>query len=196
MKNIVGTVLLATLLIIPATAFPAGEETAARETPKTPEGYRIGCGDILRIEFWQNENLTKEVVVLRDGTITMPLIGEVTASGKTLEELGDDVRKAILPYVPEPELSISVIRPASMQIYVIGRVNRPGEFMLSSELNVLQALAIAGGPNSYAETGKIRIFRREGDRTRIFDFDYDKVTRGKMLEQNIILERGDTIVVP
>ena len=158
--------------------------------------YRIGTGDVLSISVWKDESLTRQVVVLPDGTISFPLIGRVQAADKALEELKEIVRKRLTRYVPDPIISMEVIQVNSLKVYVIGKVNRSGRFDLKDHINVLQALALAGGLNPYAKNGKIKIFRKTGDKTVILPFDYDAVAKGKALEQNVLLESGDVIVVP
>jgi polysaccharide export outer membrane protein len=99
-------------------------------------------------------------------------------------------------YIPEPILTVIVQQANSMQIYVIGKVNRPGHFQLSGNLNVMQALAMAGGLNTFAKADDIRIYREKGEQTVVYPFAYEKVAAGKKMEQNIVLHRGDVIVVP
>jgi polysaccharide export outer membrane protein len=170
----------------------AGGETAVDFGPD----YLLGPGDIIDIAVWKDETLTKSVVVLPDGKISFPLIGEIRAAGRTVPQLKQEITKKISPYAPDPIISIEVRQVNSMLVYVIGRVNTPGRFSLNTNINVLQALTMAGGLNSFAKRDKIRIFRREGGKTTIFRFKYDDVTEGSDLEQNIVLQRGDIIVVP
>lgn len=161
-----------------------------------PDQYLIGAGDVLEISLWKNDDLKKEVMVLPDGTISFPLIGQVTASNRTLAQLTAQIREKIVKYVPDPVLSVSIRSVNSMHIYVIGKVNIPGRFVLNANVTVLQALSMAGGFNPFAQTDDIRIFRQENGETTIYGFDYTKVSRGKQLEDNIPLQRGDVIVVP
>ncbi|HVP79216.1 MAG TPA: polysaccharide biosynthesis/export family protein [Thermodesulfobacteriota bacterium] len=158
--------------------------------------YIIGPGDILDISVWKDESLTKSVVVLPDGKIAFPLIGQVTARGKTVAQLKEEIEEKISPYVPDVTLSVEVKQVNSVLVYVIGRVNSPGRFALNVHVNVLQALSMAGGLNPFAKRSSIKIFRQEGNQTLIFDFDYDGVVDGKHLRQNITLKRGDVVVVP
>ena len=166
------------------------------EADKESEDYLIGPGDVLDISVWKDETLTRSVVVLPDGKLSFPLIGEVMAMGKTVARLKKEIQDKLVPFVPDITLSLEVKQVNSMLIYVIGRVNTPGRFPLNVNVNVLQALSIAGGCNAFAKRDKIKIFRQEGDKTRIFNFQYDGVVEGKLLEQNIILKRGDVVVVP
>jgi polysaccharide export outer membrane protein len=156
--------------------------------------YRIGPGDVLNIEVWKDAALSRLVTVLPDGKITFPLIGELTAGDRTVAELKKEIGK-ISRFVPTPpHREVGGEQPPH---YVLGRVTAPGRFVLTSNVTVLQALAIAGGPNAFANRSQIRILRQEGGKTvRSPAFDYDDVTAGKHLETNVLLQRGDVIFVP
>lgn len=158
--------------------------------------YLIGPGDVLDVSVWKDETLTRTVVVLPDSKISFPLMGEVVAGGKTVAQLKKEIEGKLGPFVPDITLSLEVKQVNSMLIYVIGRVNAPGRFALNVNVNVLQALSIAGGFNPFVKRDKIKVFRQEGDKTNIFNFQYDSVVEGKNLEQNIMLKRGDVVVVP
>jgi len=160
------------------------------------EDYVIGPGDLLDISVWKEEALTKLVTVLPDGKISFPLIGEVAAGGKTVGQLSRELERKLGKFVPDINLSVVVARVNSMLIYVIGRVNKPGMFELNTNINVLQALAMAGGLNPFAKGSKIKIFRKQSNQNQVFAFDYDDVAKGEKLEQNIPLQRGDVVVVP
>jgi polysaccharide export outer membrane protein len=162
----------------------------------TSEAYRIGPGDILDISVWKDEALTKRIPVLPDGTITFPLVGKLVAGGRTIEEFKLELEQRIQRYVPDPVLSVSIQQVNSMMVYVIGRVNTPGRIVLNGNVTALQALAMAGGPNPFAKRDKIKIFREAADQTLIFDFPYDDISQGKHLELNILMKRGDVMVVP
>ena len=160
------------------------------------QDYIIGPGDVLDISVWKEEALTKLVTVLPDGKIAFPLIGEAMASGWTVAQLKKEIETRLARFVPDPVLSVSIHQMNSLMIYVVGKVNNPGRFILNTNVDVLQALAMAGGLNSFAKRGQIKVFRKKDGKTKIFEFDYDDVTAGKKLEQNMQLVRGDTIVVP
>ena len=165
-------------------------------SPARAADYIIGPGDQLGIEVWKDPALTRTVTVLPDGKITFPLIGELEAGGKTVAQLKKEIEEKIARYVPNSTTTVEVRQSNSMYIYVLGRVNTPGRTILNANVNVLQALAIAGGPNTFANRTRIRIFRQEGGKTLSFPFDYDEVTAGKELQMNIELKRGDVIFVP
>jgi len=134
--------------------------------------------------------------VLPDGKIAFPLIGEVQAAEKTVSQLKKEIEARLKPFVPDPELSVVVLQVNSLMVYVIGRVNHPGRFVLNTNVDVLQALSMAGGLNSFAKRGEIKIFRKTAQHQQIFEFDYDQVSAGKNMTQNIVLKRGDVVVAP
>ena len=177
------------LLVQPISA------TQGADLPLT-QGYRIGTGDVLDISVWKDVALTKQVTVLPDGSIHFPLVGEIKALGMTVSELKQTLEKRIERYVPDPVLSVGILQVNSMLIYVIGKVNNPGRFVLNANINVLQALAMAGGLNPFAKEKQVRIFRENNGATDQYDFNFDEVQEGESLEQNITLRRGDIIVVP
>jgi polysaccharide export outer membrane protein len=186
--------LFALLIGLMAATAPAGAADTAPEA--LGQDYVIGPGDILEISVWKEEALTKLVTVLPDGKIAFPLIGEAMASGWTVAQLKKEIETRLARFVPDPVLSVGIHQMNSLMIYVVGKVNRPGRFELNSNIDVLQALALAGGLNSFAKSGQIKVFRKQDGKTKIFEFDYDDVTEGKKLEQNIALVRGDVVVVP
>lgn len=158
--------------------------------------YLLGPGDQLDISVWKDEALTRSLAVLPDGKISFPLVGELTAAGKTVAQLKQEIGEKLSRFVPDPILSLEVRQVNSQIIYVIGRVNNPGRFVLNVNVNVLQALAMAGGCNPFASKNKIKILRNEGDQTKVFTFKYDDVVDKDRLEENIGLKRGDVVVVP
>jgi len=190
-RNYITVILLLVMLvgISPVQAEDQPPDSATRD-------YIIGPGDLLDISVWNNDALTKSVIVLPDGKIHYPLIGEVVVGGKTLAVLEKELEDKINAFEPNPELSVMVSQVNSLVIYIIGKVNSPGKFALNTNINVLQALATAGGLNTFAKKNKIKIYRETNGKTEIFPFDYDEVIDGKNLEQNIRLERGDIIVIP
>jgi polysaccharide biosynthesis/export protein len=176
----------------------ASAQISAADPLKAPAGtnYIIGPGDVLIISIWKDESLTQEVVVLPDGTISFPLIGLVKAEGKSITDLKTEIEKRIKKFVPDPVLWVSVKNMNSSYIYVLGRVNIPGRFLLNSQVSVLQALAIAGGVTPFASSNDIKVFREEGGITILLPFHYDSVIKGKHLEENVSLKRGDVVIVP
>ena len=181
------------LLLLLAAVPSAAEEL----TPKALlEDYTIGPGEVVEISVWKNSDLTRVVTVLPSGKISFPLIGDIVASGKTVAQLREELEGKISTFMNEPILSVMVQQVNSLLVYVIGKVNRPGRFVLNNDINVMQALSLAGGLSTYAKRNKIKIFREANGQTTVFDFAYDHVSRGVALEQNITLKRGDVIVIP
>ena len=200
MKRLIWMPLLVILLtgVMAAAAWSAESNEIIKNYSKnySDQGYIIGPGDVLDISVWKDESMTKLVTVLPDGKISFPLIGEIMAGGKTLAQLSAELKEKINRFVPDPNVSLVVQQVNSLLIYVIGKVNHPGRFLLNTNVNVLQVLAMAGGLNPFAKRNKIKIFREEGKETEIFEFRYDDVSSGENLDQNIRLKRGDIIVVP
>lgn len=179
----------------PEETSPPLEATIVHPATGTASDYVIGAGDILEIGVWKDPALTRQVVVLPDGTFSFPLVGRFSAAGKTVEALSAAVEKKLSRYIPEPDLSVIVQQVNSQVVYVIGKVNRPGHIPLNRNIDVLQALAMAGGLNAFANEKDIRIFRRTENQTMVIPFNYKAVTEKNQLEENIFLHRGDVVVV-
>lgn len=160
------------------------------------DGYRINPEDVLEISVWKEEDLQKTVTVRPDGGITLPLIGNQQASGKTTTELQSDLSEAMDAFIPDPVVTVSVVEIRGYKVYITGEVTEPGEYLMGSYIDVLQALTMAGGVTAFADLNDIRIIRRQGDRSEVLKFNYAQVQKGRKLEQNIVLKAGDTIVVP
>jgi len=158
--------------------------------------YTIGPEDLLQIDVWKEKDLQREVLVRPDGWITFPLVGNISAKGKTAQQVQDEISTRLRKYIPDPDVSVSVKKVAGYKIFVIGKVGKPGEFSVGRYVDVLQALTLAGGLTPFADDGNIRILRREDGKDTVLHFDYSDVRKGRHLEQNIILKSGDTIVVP
>jgi polysaccharide export outer membrane protein len=176
---------------------PASQLWASDQPQVSPSGdYIIGPGDVLDISVWDNPALTKLVTVLPDGKIHFPLIGEVIVGGRTLADLEKELKERIGTFVPDTDLLVMVQETSSLMIYVIGEVNNPGRFKFNSNINVLQALALAGGFTMWAKKNKIKIFRETKNKTEVLNFSYDDIVKEKNIDSNIKLKRGDTIFVP
>ena len=161
-----------------------------------PSTYRVGAEDVLEISVWREDALKKEALVRPDGGISYPLIGEVQVAGKTVLEIREEIAKRLEKFIPDPAVSVSILKVGSQRVYVIGKVNKPGDFPVGRHVDVLQALSMAGGLTPFADGNDIRVMRREGDRQVVLPFEYGRVVRGQKLEQNIQLRAGDVVVVP
>jgi polysaccharide export outer membrane protein len=170
---------------------PEPEPKPAVREPSSA-AYRIGLGDTLRVAVWKEPELTGEVTVRPDGMITMPLLGDVEAAGRSPGQLATRLASELERLVESPRVTVSVTA-TSARIYVVGQMLRPGEFPLSGRMTVLKALALAGGFKDFARPESIVIVRE--DQT-VIPFNYKRVAEGKDVSQNILLAAGDTIVVP
>lgn len=174
-------------------AAPAiGQSEAALNEP----GYMLGPEDVVAISVWKDENLTREAVVRPDGMVSFPLVGDVPAAGRTVDDLRIELVKRLTRYIPTPHVTVSATKILSYKIYVLGRVNRPGEYLVGHYTDILQALSLAGGLTPFASENDIKVMRREHGEQRAIPFRYGDAQKGKDLKQNIILQRGDVVVVP
>jgi polysaccharide export outer membrane protein len=160
------------------------------------EPYRLNPGDILSISVWNEDALQQEVMVLPDGTISFPLVGILKVANRTPEQIQAEIKVKLSRLIPDPEINLTVRAVEGNNIFIIGKVNRPGRFPMTRPTDVVQALSLAGGFTPYAKTEDIQILRRTGKRQKSINFDYSKIAEGKALETNILLQSGDTIVVP
>jgi polysaccharide export outer membrane protein len=145
---------------------------------------------------WKDEQLTREVVVRPDGVFSFPLVGDVQAEDRTVEEIRADLVKRLTKYIPNPNVSVAVTKVLSYKVYVVGRVNKPGEYLIGRYTDVLQALSLAGGLTPFAAENDIKVIRRIKGQQHVFPFRYGDVRKGHDLEQNILLQRGDVVMVP
>lgn len=168
----------------------------AQENVAAGEAYEVQAGDLLFISVWKEPELQKEVLVRPDGAISFPLSGEINSRNKTVEELRIELTSRLSRYIPDLVVTVSVLEINGNKVFVIGQVNRPGEFVVNPRVDVMQALSMAGGTTPFADLKNIRILRRTGTGQTALEFRYDDVIRGRKLEQNIVLQSGDVVVVP
>ena len=184
-------------VVVVALAFSAVPVPVQGEQDVSPVSeYGVQPGDILEISVWKEEGLQQQVLVTPDGRLSFPLVGNIAAEGKTVQQLSQSITEKIIEYIPDPVVTVSLKQNLGNRIYVIGKVNRPGEFPINRYVDVMQALSMAGGMTAFANGDDIKILRRNGMIQRSISFDYDDVEEGKNLEQNIVLEAGDVVVVP
>ena len=160
------------------------------------EPYRLNPGDTLRISVWNEEALQQEVMVLPDGSISFPLVGILQVANRTPGQVQQEIKKKLSRLIPDPEINLTVSAVEGNHIFIIGKVNRPGRFPMTRPTDVVQALSLAGGFTPYAKNEAIQILRRTGQKQKIIKFDYSKIEEGQSLDSNILLQSGDTIVVP
>ncbi len=171
---------------------------APASAQELPSGaYTVKPGDILEVSVWKEEDLQREVLVRPDGRFSFPLTGDVVATGKTVEDLRAEITSSLQRFIPDLLVTVTVMEIRGNKIYIIGQVNKPGEFIMNPSVDVMQALSMAGGTTAYASLNSIVILRRDsGGMQRAISFAYKDVERGRSLEQNIVLVAGDVVVVP
>lgn len=180
-------------LLVLAAAFTTFAN--AEETP-TAGSYGVNPGDKLEVVVWKEEDLQRVVIVRPDGYFSFPLTGDIKAQGRTIEAISQDLTLRLSRYIPDPVVSVAVNETGGSRVYVIGQVNRPGEFPVNRYVDVMQALAMAGGTTPFAQVNDILILRRDGSTQSALRFAYGDVSSGKKLQQNVVLVPGDTVVVP
>ena len=184
-----------------AVSPPRGRRKSRPQTPRRPAveepaPYYVAPGDVLRIAVWKEPELSTEVFVRLDGMITVSVVGDVRAAGKTTEQIATEVRTKLRSVLEVPQVTVTVAQAVSARFYVIGEVAVSGAFPLTGRITILQALALAGGFREFAKRDRIVVIReRRGERQAIV-FNFRDLEAGINLEQNIAVEAGDTLIVP
>ncbi|MBS0379244.1 MAG: polysaccharide biosynthesis/export family protein [Proteobacteria bacterium] len=180
----------------PAIAAPVPLPAPAASTSPGDESYLVQPGDMLTVAVWKEQELQSDVLVRPDGGLSFPLAGEIEAAGHTVQDIRHTLQQRLSKFIPDPVVTVSVKLAAGSRIFVVGKVNRPGDFPLNRPIDVMQALSLAGGTTPFADVNDIRVLRRSGEHQEVYRFRYDDVRRGRALAQNILLHSGDTVVVP
>jgi polysaccharide export outer membrane protein len=182
----------------PATSAPrpARTTTSASTTvrPWNEQEYRLGAGDKLRVEVYGEQQLSQSLQVRPDGKITLPLVGDAAAAGRTAIELRDAVTTSLKEYITNPVVTVIVVEATAAQVYIIGEVAAPGAQVMQGPMTVLQALAQAGGLKEFADRGDIRVLRKGNLGTLTIPFNYKDAIKGRI--EPVYLQPGDTVVVP
>ena len=183
-----------------AGAQPSGAKAAGAAEAKAADvqsDYVIGPEDVLAINVWKEPDISRSVTVRLDGAISLPLVGEVQASGRTTVQLKNEITKKLQAYISEPEVAVIVQQMMSKRFNVLGEVTKPGSYLLTNSTTVLDAIALAGGFRDFAKQKAIYVLRHneDGTETRL-PFNYKDVVKGKNIEQNIKLQARDSVVVP
>ena len=202
LRSLSQSLLCLAVAAVIAAAPAAAQETATPAVVQPEEGYRINGGDLLHISVYGEQNLDKDVPVQPDGGIAFPLVGNLNARGMTLKELQGKIAANLresqyFPNLTDNEVTVSMVKATGNSVSVVGQVKAPGTFAYDTQLDVMQALSLAGGLTPFASKSKIKILRRDhaGTQTAIL-FDYSEVEDGEQLEKNILLRGGDVVVVP
>ena len=171
------------------------EETDDQSTATLMNDYRIGSGDVLEILVWKEADLSREVIVRLDGKVTVPLLDDIPAAGKTPLQLKTEIQTRLEDFIEGPFVTITLKGSGSQKFYVLGEVMGTGEYTLTKKLTVLQAFALAGGFTEWAQKNEILVFRKIGDKDQMIRIDYRDIVRGKTPD-DIIIQANDTIIVP
>jgi polysaccharide export outer membrane protein len=188
--------LMVTAITMAVLSAHADDVMSAALVSQLDPGYRLGAEDIMLVSVWKDEQLTREVVVRPDGMFSFPLVGDIQAEDRTVEDIRGDLAKRLTKYIPNPNVSVAVTKVISYKVYVVGRVNKPGEYLIGHYTDVLQALSLAGGLTPFAAENDIKVMRRVRKEQYAIPFRYGDLRKGRDLEQNIILQRGDVVMVP
>jgi polysaccharide biosynthesis/export protein len=172
-----------------------GKDVKTAQAPVVPPQYIVGEGDLLRISVWKEAEISQNVVVRPDGMISLPLISDLRVSGLTPEQIQGQVTEKLKAVLTNPQITVTVLEVHSKEVYITGEVGKPGAYQALAPMNVLQLIARAGGLSEFANRKAIYIFRASDPKTRL-RFNYKEVVSGHRPEQNIILQPGDTVVVP
>ena len=160
------------------------------------ERYLLNAGDVLDISVWNEEALQKQLIVLPDGKISFPLAGELQAQGQSVTDLQSALKKKLTEYLADPVVTVSVANVSGNTVHIMGKVLKPGNFMMSKSTDVMQALSMAGGLSPYAEENNIIVLRRQGEKQQVLPVHYAAIKKGQELNTNILLQSGDVIVIP
>jgi len=188
--------ILFVALAIAAAVAQTPQEAKVASAPDIPGTYVIGESDLLAINVWHEPELTRVLSVRTDGKITLPLVGELQASGQTVEQLRATIATQLKRFLENPEVAVIVQEPRSQFFTIIGKVAKPGSYPLGQRLTVIDGLALGGGFKDFAKVGKIYVVRthRDGSSERL-PFDYKRAVGGD-LTLNFVLETRDMIIVP
>jgi polysaccharide export outer membrane protein len=181
----------------PSAAAPTVQSDQPAASVRSNAAYVIGADDVLTISVWKEPDISRSVSVRNDGKISLPLIGELQAAGRTPTQLEQDITAGLRSYIAEPQVSVMVQEANSQKFNILGQVAKPGSYPLTSRLTIVDAIAAAGGFRDFAKKKSIYILRPDssGNDTRIY-FNYEQYVKGKNTVPNILLKPHDTIIVP
>ncbi|HET8945742.1 MAG TPA: polysaccharide biosynthesis/export family protein [Candidatus Polarisedimenticolia bacterium] len=157
--------------------------------------YRIGIEDILAISVWRDPDLTREVPVRPDGRISLPLLQDIDAAGKTPKELAQDIQRRLKEFLSNPSVTVIVREVNSLKAYMMGEVLKPGPILLRSPVRLLQGIALAGGLTPYGGRASVVLYRKTATGEKVIELSYREIVGGRKPEDNLMLEPGDTVVV-
>jgi polysaccharide export outer membrane protein len=197
------TILLIVLAIVVSCASDIPSvKTLAKIQESNPaalesgDSYLIGPGDVVAIDVWKEPELSRKVSVRLDGKISLPLVNDVEAAGLTLKQFREQLAEKYKDFVDVPQVSVTLTDSRSKKIYLLGKVAKPGEYMLLKNMTVVQAISLAGGLAEWADASDVKLIRKIKGTEKTFRVDYDAIVSGEDLSQNVLLQPDDTIFVP
>ena len=181
---------------IPSVKTLEVQQGTNQATVESVDSYIIGPGDVLSVDLWKEPELSKEVTVRLDGSISLPLVNDIKAAGMTCGVLRNYLERRYQDYVEFSKVSVTLVESHSKKIYLLGKVNSPGEYELKKNMTIVQAISLAGGLGEWADAGDIRLIRKINGVEQTFRVDYETIVSGEDLSQNVLLQPDDTIFVP
>jgi polysaccharide export outer membrane protein len=182
---------------MPGQPGASGQAKPSDGTKPHDDSFVIGNDDVLAINVWKEPDISRSIPVRSDGKISLPLVGEVQAAGRTPMKLEDDIASRLKNYISEPEVTVIVQQINSQKFNILGQVAKPGTYALTNNATVLDAIALAGGFRDFAKKKSVYILRQNSDGTRSrLPFNYKEVVKGEHPEENVKLQARDTVVIP
>ncbi len=191
-KTIYFTFALIILALLPTMGYSSSQDVI--NVSKNP--YKIGPSDLLDIQVWNEPDVSKQVRVLIDGTIVLPLVGQINAAGLTPSQLSESLKKKLSEYIAEPEVTVMVLEGKYNRYFIVGQIQNPGEYYIDYPISILQAIARAGGFQEWAKKSKIFVIRQTKSGEERIEFNYDEFVKGDKKVKNIEIVSGDTIIIP
>jgi len=197
-KNIFSSIIIAILLILMFTIPVYSDDKKEPEPPTSAPSndYIISPGDILEVVTWKEPDFTKEVIVRGDGKFSFPLLDDVKAENLTTMQVKEIVEKGLNEYIDSPVVTVILKSPQSQKYYILGEIQKTGEYQIAKRVTVLQAFALAGGFTEWASKKEIILLRVENGNQKIIRINYKDIIKGKNLDQNVLVKPDDTIIVP
>jgi polysaccharide export outer membrane protein len=203
MKQPIGVVYcIVATLVLASCAWTGDSQVERRDRDgkiailRLSDDYVIGQGDVIEVFVWLNEQLSREVVVRPDGKISLPLVQDIQAEGFSVVQLKNQITRLLTEHLENPRVSVIIKDIKSYRVSVLGRVRIPGVYPITGKSTISEAIALAGGFTEWADKGDITVVRNDRGEEKKFVINYNKIVSGKDPSQNIILKRGDIIIVP
>lgn len=184
------------LLVGQISVFGVVGSAHAQENPSSGPQYLLSAGDSLEVFVWREEELTRPVVISPDGSLSYPLAGELTAAGLTVKQLQEELTTRIRGFIPKAMVTVTLVEATGYRVYVLGEVNKPGEYAPGNFVTIAQALSLAEGLTNFANDSSIKVVRQKNGEEVSFKFNYARFRKGRDISSNIRLESGDVVMVP